>query len=391
MSIKEKEQIENSNAEYTKLEKYIPKDTKTLVNLNDCDNFNLLLNKYPEFDRDKKADLKSNYNHIKKLKWQENYKIIKQIYLDRIDKIISDNKDENYRIEKRKYNIDWRLAIGLGEISVYETSIKLHHIYGFPFIPASTFKGNIRTWVIKECFNGSEDSALEDDFLTYVFGFPKKSNLHEQNGNVVFFDVNPISFPKIELDIINTHYAHYYQNGMVSPPGDYSNPNLINFLTVKDTTFEFTYSYDCNFSLNTLKNTKFRGNVDEIINDWIDKTLTYQGIGAKTSVGYGYFSLDRKKAKKEEIEKKKFEEETKNMTELQIRMYKLKKITDSTKHNEVMNLFNEYIDKVDGDEKIELAEFIKDCLVSENKWNKKNGAKLNKKIEKICDILNCEI
>lgn len=271
---------------------YIPMDTKKLIdsNLNDCENLNLLLNKYPIFNKNMKADIKSNYRYIKNKKWEENYEDINKIYLERIQKLVYDFQGESYLIEKRKYELDWRLAVGLGEISVYETSIKLHHIYGFPFIPASIFKGTIRSWVINNYFNGKEAEALEDSFFSYVFGSPKQDMQEEQKGNIIFFDVNPIRFPNIELDIINTHYSDYYQNGMTSPPGDYSNPNLVNFLTVNDTTFEFIYGYNPSFDLNSLRNTKFEGNIDEVINQWIDEALNYQGIGAKTSAGYGYLT-----------------------------------------------------------------------------------------------------
>lgn len=271
---------------------YIPKDSNDVIDsdLNGCENLNLLLNKFPIFDENMKADIKSNYKYISNKKWKENYEHISKVYLERIRKLLDDFRSENYLIEKRKYELNWRLAIGIGEASVYETSIKLHYIYGFPFIPASTFKGTIRSWVINNYFDGKEDKALNDEFISYVFGSPKKDMLEEQGGNIIFFDVNPICYPNIELDIINTHYSDYYQNGMASPPGDYSNPNLVNFLTVNNTIFEFNYGYDSNFDFNSLKNTKFQSNICEVINKWIDEALNYQGIGAKTSVGYGYFT-----------------------------------------------------------------------------------------------------
>ena len=77
---------------------------------------------------------------------------------------------------------------------------------------------------------------------------------------------------------------------MVSPPGDYYNPSLVNFLTVANTTFEFIYGYDYGFNIGCLKNTRFERSISEEINNWIEEALNYQGIGAKTSVGYGYFT-----------------------------------------------------------------------------------------------------
>lgn len=285
---------------------YVPKDTKEILDLKECENMNLLINKYPEFE-DGKANLKANYKYINSMdinklgikeknneidkEWRKVFKSINNIYIKRIRELLSGLQSSSYVVRKRQYEINWRLVTGLGEASVYETSMKLHHIYGFPFIPASTFKGTIRSWVINNYFAGNEKEALKDGTFSNVFGSPKTKELDEQSGNINFFDVYPIHCPHIKLDIINTHYSEYYQNGITSPPGDYYNPNMVNFLTVTDTTFEFTYGYDSDFCIENLTNTKFKGNTEEIINKWIDEALNYQGIGAKTSAGYGYFTM----------------------------------------------------------------------------------------------------
>jgi CRISPR-associated protein Cmr6 len=296
-----------------------------------------------------------------------------------------------------------KLAIGLGGQSVFENDITLHHIYGIPYIPGQAIKGSMRNYIIREEkeFNGDEIKAVKNYFFRCIFGSGSDDENADQ-GKVIFLDAYPNDKFDLEKDVITTHYTNYYQGSGF--PLDTEEPIPNNFLIVKDTCFSFNIGISRKVADEncTLSNGK---SVRAFLLETILDVLQYNGLGAKTSVGYGFFDVDRKqiiadeKAKWEEekrrleaeTEKKKFEEETKGMTELRIEMYKLKKMTGSTKHNEVMNLFKEYIDKVDGDEKIELAEFIKNYLVSENKWNKKNGDKLNKKIERICDILNCEI
>ncbi len=286
---------------------YIPKDTKNLIDLNICDNLNLLINRYPKFEFDEKGEIdKTNiedvYDYVKGNKQDENHKNINNIYLKRVRGILDNFQGKNYVVEKIKYKTDWRLAIGLGEASVYETSIKLHHIYGLPYIPASSFKGTIRNWVVNNYYDGEENEALKDYVFSYVFGISKTEKTDEQKGNIIFFDVypicpvddpdDPIHLSTIELDIINTHYLDYYQKGMEeTPPGDYDNPNLVKFLTIKDTIFEFAYGYRKDFTLKDNANTKFNNKINETINQWINETLNYQGIGAKTSVGYGYFTF----------------------------------------------------------------------------------------------------
>lgn len=300
-----------SDRQKPKTKIYVPKDTRKtlgidnnfrnplLKGIEESENFksakiniNLLLNKFAIIDKDYKADIKSNYEVMKKSNWEHSFEYIENIYTKRFRNIIDALEQQNINIRRVGYKVDWRLAIGLGEVSVYETSIKLHHIYGFPYIPASTFKGAIRSWVINKHFDGKEDNALKDSFFAYVFGSTKSESNEGSQGNVIFFDAYPTMVPRIDLDIINTHYFDYYQKGMSSPPGDYYKPNLVNFLTVKEAIFEFIYGYNNECKEIDFKNSIFDEEPDEIISKWINGTLNYQGIGAKTSVGYGYFSKE---------------------------------------------------------------------------------------------------
>src|SRR5690606_28759234 len=117
-------------------------------------NLNLLINKFAIFDienrvngdKEEYAKVKPNiqykYEVIRNKSWENSFKYSKKLYINRLNNIIEAYKQQNINIKKARYKLDWRLAVGLGEISVYETSIKLHHIYGFPYIPASTFKGS---------------------------------------------------------------------------------------------------------------------------------------------------------------------------------------------------------------------------------------------------------
>lgn len=287
---------------------FIPRDTKRLLEHDGdiCENLNLFCNKLIFYENDKGSkNNESNkkislgtcmreYERKKENVWKKNFGHISNLYLKRQERILEEYTKYGYEIYKRQFTLDWRLAIGLGQASVYETSINLHHIYGIPFIPASSFKGTIRSWVISNYFEGDEIGALSDSFFVFVFGSDKSNKAGEerkdQKGGVVFFDVYPSEFPQISMDIMNTHYTEYYQNGMDSPPGDYSNPDIVNFLTVKNIGFYFAVGVlqtDPNFHKNQ---TTFEGQAKTVIDGWIGEALNYQGIGAKTSTGYGYFS-----------------------------------------------------------------------------------------------------
>lgn len=181
---------------------------------------------------------------------------------------------------------DWRLIVGLGNESVYETSITLHHIYGIPYIPGQAVKGVVRSWVILKHFDGSESNALKCPEFRFVFGGPVVDKFPAQVGKVMFFDALPLKDPRIEVDIMNPHYQPYYSQGQ--PPGDYHNPVLIPFLTVVDTPFQFLLGIkeensqeQIQFKLESVKPL-------ELAEKWLKQALELNGIGAKTAVGYGY-------------------------------------------------------------------------------------------------------
>ena len=87
----------------------------------------------------------------------------------------------------------WRVIPGLGNASVFETGMTLHHIYGFPYLPASSIKGIVRSWLIQEYFGNPESNdvpqeekkyplvnaeyrAYQDLGFCYLFGAPKETS-----------------------------------------------------------------------------------------------------------------------------------------------------------------------------------------------------------------------
>jgi CRISPR type III-B/RAMP module RAMP protein Cmr6 len=198
---------------------------------------------------------------------------------------------------------EWRLSLGLGGTSVYETGLTLHHVYGIPFIPASAVKGIVRSYVATGIYNDEVEALSKQDFCD-VFGcngegvlgeekkpfksFYKKETEHLKNeedlgtrqGKVLFFDVFPQSTIKLEADIMNVHYPEWYKDGK-TPPGDSQSPIPIPFLTIgKDTKFQFVVGVKRDEYLPILEKVKF----------WLENALKEKGIGAKTAVGYGYMS-----------------------------------------------------------------------------------------------------
>ena len=192
------------------------------------------------------------------------------------------------------------MVIGLGNDSVYETSMTLHHIYGIPYIPGSAIKGVVRSYIITEKFGkddeeemdfkNAEKRALKDQGFCDIFGCPKDSFYNQSmQGKIIFFDAFPQSKPNIEPDVMNPHYEPYYSDSSGKiPPADYHNPVPIPFLTVGGTEFEFIIGVN-EKNNNPMQQDKFSGELPlTMAHKWMKKALNEHGVGAKTAVGYGY-------------------------------------------------------------------------------------------------------
>lgn len=287
----------------------LPKDTKAIIGTQTIDNFNLKLNKVPPFEENKSDYSKSKFILFKTDKRGDFVLEVLPDYskLD-ITAIAERHKDsiENLNIESQSIILkpEWRMVIGLGNESVYETSMTLHHIYGIPYIPGSAIKGVVRSYIITEVFaqdgkidlKNAEERALKDDQgFCDIFGCPRNSFYKEsRQGKIRFFDAFPLSNPKIKPDVMNPHYSPYYSDssGKV-PPADYHNPKPISFLTVVDTEFRVITGVKEKDN-NKIQQGEFTDkNPLETAYEYTKKALCEHGIGAKTAVGYGYMDSVR--------------------------------------------------------------------------------------------------
>jgi CRISPR-associated protein Cmr6 len=270
----------------------------------EIDNFNLKLNKYVTWKKEKEKEKAQYWETDKK------GKIVKFLNSDFSEgkEIVSNNIDVDLKkcgyelILETNLTLDSSLVIGLGNPSVYETSMTLHHIYGVPYIPGSALKGVCRHYFIYEVAEKEnpnelkiakiEEKLLEgkyDDKVQEVYNFI--FGTQDQQGKVVFFDSFPDGDITLKADIMTPHYGEYYRDG--KPPADYLSPTPIPFLTVQDTEFKIMAGIkkkDKCLSFKTsgfdfLKEDGLLGSIKSMITN----ALTEHGIGAKTAVGYGYF------------------------------------------------------------------------------------------------------
>jgi CRISPR-associated protein Cmr6 len=309
----------------------LPKDSRRILNkmADEIDNFSLRLNKCSYFLEEnrkektivyRKADkvIPRTIRHTLERPPHANYGItnfnqICNYNRNRATALLGEN------VVHRNYTTIDRLIIGLGAASVFETSITLHHVYGFPYIPSTSIKGIVRSAIIRACFESSEAKAIQDKLFCDLFGCPAKikennqefpswyethestpnNSVGDRQGKIIFFDAFPCIAPTIKEDIINVHFSDYY-TGENKPPTDSGSPNPITFLTVVNTQFGFILGTKYNYLVD---NTQAQSpiaqsayqNTDttllDIIQFWLDKSLTHYGVGAKTALGYGFFRL----------------------------------------------------------------------------------------------------
>lgn len=254
----------------------LPSDVRKL-SITDIDNFALKFNKAARYDETAE---KFKFFHKGTKKEDISYEIRPNFGDINLTNILERQKTHadalcGNNVKILTFSPDWRLIVGIGSESVYETSITLHHVYGIPYIPASAIKGVTRNYVISEDFD-SEEEALECQEFCDIFGSKTRE------GKIIFFDAFPINQITLETDVMNVHYPDYY-SGKTSPT-DTQNPNPIFFLTVgKETKFCLRFGVK----------SKEYGYLLNMAETCLTNALQQRGLGAKTAVGYGYMSKNK--------------------------------------------------------------------------------------------------
>jgi len=276
---------------------YLPKDTSQLIFNNKLriDNFNLKFNKYPEYDEEKQKFLINKYDEKKQgflieKEFSFNKDILK-LLVERNEKIGKEFEGRNYKVIVQKFQTKNEMIIGFGTESVYETGMTLHHIFGISYIPGQALKGVVRNYIIGNFFEKKEEDALKDELFCYIFGSSDGAFYQTATeGNVMFFDAYPITPPTIKVDILNPHYEPYYSDIKNEQwPVDTYSPLPVFFLTVKkDVSFQILLVGKKDKQVKQFK-TKLgkEGNVLDLVYENLKNALKENGIGAKTSVGYG--------------------------------------------------------------------------------------------------------
>lgn len=186
------------------------------------------------------------------------------------------------------------LVIGLGNTSVTETGVTLHHTYGVPLIPGSALKGLTRRAAQARNLK-SGDEAFDALFGTAV-NTPEETGADQGSparpssaGAVSFWDawIAPGTARPLQQDIITVHHQAYYQGQ--AAPTDFDDPNPVPFLSVPaGTTFFVALTCDevTPGQAPTAHQTAWTRLAAELLLDG----LVNLGVGGKTNAGYGRFA-----------------------------------------------------------------------------------------------------
>lgn len=170
-----------------------------------------------------------------------------------------------------------RLAIGLGDESVLETSIQLHHTYGVPFIPGSALKGVAAAYARKRL--SAQDWGITTPAYRTVFGDTAEA------GFVAFYDAlyvpdSGFQGRSLHPDVLTVHHKAYYE-GKPQPPADWDSPTPVPFLSA---TGRYLIAVGGQAEWAAWANAAF---------EILVAALTELGVGAKTSSGYGRLKVDQ--------------------------------------------------------------------------------------------------
>ena len=108
------------------------------------------------------------------------------------------------------------------------------------------------------------------------------SDLAVRSGDVVFHDAWPERWPRLVLDIVNSHHPTYYRQE--GPPGDWDSPVPVYFLAIPPgQRFSFALNAGVPASRVSTSRSVWHGRR-------LDGVLSHLGCGAKTAAGYGTFT-----------------------------------------------------------------------------------------------------
>lgn len=180
-----------------------------------------------------------------------------------------------------------RLVVGLGGESLLETHLCLHRTYGVPYLPGSAIKGLLSRFAATRLQGAAWERDLEP--RSFHRGEAQKAlfGSTDEAGLLVFYDALPLEY-QIHPDVLTPHHSAYY-GGDAVPPADWDSPIPVPFLSV---TGKFLFALGLAPGVNQEEGKPWLQAAWKIL----ELALQEEGIGAKTSSGYGRLRLEQAEA-----------------------------------------------------------------------------------------------
>lgn len=183
-----------------------------------------------------------------------------------------------------------RMMVNMAGGILENAGLCLHRHYNCPMIPGSALKGASRhaAWCewkqLADAGKTAEAEAIARQ-LANIFGYPtgeksldrelKHLDIPEQAGSIAFLPAFPVEKAALVCDILTPHGGNDYTNPIPNP-----------FIAVdKGTTFQF----------GLMRSLRANDVYLEAAKRWLMKGLA-DGVGAKSTAGYGWFVTDNKLA-----------------------------------------------------------------------------------------------
>jgi len=205
--------------------------------------------------------------------------------------------ESDYKVITIRASLKTPLITGIGELHPHEVSMVFDHNLGIPYIPAAGVKGIVRfahtlsifldeTGKVKEEYQNQDSIEESITDIPDIFGGIKAKGKEKDvlRGRAVFLDAYPENVTDLHIDIMNPHYADYYGDPRKqTPPADYLSPNPLKFLTVAPGAVYVFRAI-----------ARKESDIPRKVKEALSTALTEEGVGAKTALGYGRFTIDEK-------------------------------------------------------------------------------------------------
>jgi len=320
--------------------------------------------------------------------------------------------DATLRIEARATA---PFTTGLGNEHPLQNGFAFLNPYGLPYLPGSGIKGVLRQaarelasgqwgdgqgWSECKCYPvtlGKDTMPLS--MLDILFGRESADGETDHlRGALSFWDVIPqIAGDNLAVEIMTPHQSHYYQwkkdqrgNEIEISPHESGQPNPISFLTVPPKS-AFVFHVQCNTAhLNRIAPALIESDRwKTLLTTAFDHAFQWLGFGAKTAVGYGVMEEDPVARKRHEDEHKAEQAAVRKVQERKAREQALTQLSPALraaqefldarpdKNQPELSALLGGLKKGEwrGGVKSEIAQYVKQLMITAKKWKEKSEKK----------------